>query len=83
MNQQEQVTVKELAKIVEDNNEVLKDIKVCLMGDPKNHKDEGLIGAVNNNVKWKKNVNKAIVTTGLGMIGLFIKEFWNHIVPGK
>ena len=83
MNQKEAVTVKELAKIVEDSNKVLKDISVCLMGDPKDHTSEGLVGAVNNNVKWKNKINKAIGTLGLGFIALVIKEGWQHLSAGK
>jgi hypothetical protein len=80
MNQEEQVTVKDLEKIVVSNSETLEQISVCLMGDPKDHKDEGLIGAVNNNVKWKNNINKSVGGLGLGFFALVIKEAWQHLV---
>ncbi len=83
MNKTDIEDFKELKKLVEDNTETLKNISVCLMGDPKDHKSEGLVGAVNNNVKWKNNVNKALAVFIPLSVGVAVKTIYAWIMGTK
>ena len=80
MNKSEIVDFKDVKKTVENIANTVNDISICLRGDPKNHKDEGLVGAVNNNVKWRDKVNKTLSALGIGVILLFIKEVWQQFL---
>ena len=72
--------VAEMEDKIDDTSSDIKDIKHCLMGDPKDRKDLGLVGDVRNNVRWRDKVNKTLATLGLGVMGLFVKEAWQHFV---
>ena len=59
--------------------ESVNEIKIALMGDPKNRSDGGLFQDVRNNKRWKNNVNKALFTFGGISITTFIKMTWDYI----
>ena len=46
----------------------VKDIKVCLMGDSKNHEDLGLQGAVEKNTHFRKSTFKVMWLMVAGMV---------------
>ena len=55
---------------------------VCLMGDPKDRHDLGLVGDVKNNKQWKNLVNKWLGIVGISTFGLLLKEGFNFFKRG-
>ncbi len=82
MNAKDVEDFKDMKRVVATNTKLLTDIKICLMGDPKNRDDLGLVGDVRNNKRWKNNVNKALGSLGLGFFGLFVKQIFESIRKG-
>ena len=50
--------------------DVVNDIKVCLMGDSKNHEDLGLQGAVERNTNFRKSSVKVMWVMITGFVGM-------------
>ena len=68
---------KERGKLIETVDE----IHVCLTGDPKNHEDLGLQGAVNENTKFRKTAKYWLGAFGLTSLAVLAKSFWKSIFP--
>jgi len=89
MNAKDIKDIKDVKSVMEQiesniatNCKNITDIKIALMGDPKDRGDGGLFQDVRNNKRWKNNVNKTLVTFGLLSITSFIKLTWDY-VTGK
>lgn len=65
-------------KLIESASDV-KIIKHCLLGNPENNDDLGLVGDVRNNKRWKNMVNKFLGGTVVLSVSLVIKEFFEYI----
>ena len=50
--------------------DVVNDIKVCLMGDSKNHEDLGLQGAVERNTNFRRSSVKVMWVMITGFVGM-------------
>ena len=70
--------VKNVIEVMETNldsvSKGVDNLLICLMGDPKNRHDLGLVGDVRNNKKWKNLVNKWLGVVGISTFGLLWKE---------
>ena len=86
MNAKDCRDLQELINVVADIQESvvvdLRDIKICLLGDPKDRNDMGLAGDVRNNKKWKDNVQKTLTALGITTLTLFVKAIW-EILKGR
>ena len=54
MTKDEVKDFKDMKKVVESISDTVENMSICLMGDPKDHTSEGLVGAVNNNVNGSR-----------------------------
>ena len=68
-------------KLTESASDV-KIIKHCLLGNPEDNNDLGLVGDVRNNKRWRNTVNKLLGGTVTLSLGLAIKEFLGYIKKG-
>lgn len=84
MNRKEIKTFGQLKNEVLDIREDVADIKICLMGNPKKPLQEpGLVGIIQNNKRWRKNVNKALTFFIPVTAGLTIRAIWSWILGDK
>ena len=86
MNAKDIEDIKDVKTVIDDMEkrfiETCVDIKIikhCLMGNPENNDDLGLVGDVRNNKRWRGNVNKSLFAIGGLSFTTFLKLSWDFI----
>ena len=63
--------------IIKAQGDDIKDIKVALMGEPKDTDSTGLIGDVHANTRFRKSISKKVNAVGVVLSGLVSKVIYS------
>ncbi len=88
MNGKERSDIKTVLQLIEDGNKErgklmkkVDQIHICLTGDPEDHTDLGMQGAVNDNTHFRKTAKYWLGALGITSLTVLAKSFWKSIFP--